>query len=63
MTTGSTSYMHKSFVEGLLRKSVPQRKVSARLRLNQARSQGGGNASPNSGSCTKNFQGNQGFDA
>jgi len=35
MKTGSTSYMRESFVEGLLRrKSLPQRKVSARLRLN-----------------------------
>jgi len=34
MTTGSTSYMPKSFVEGLLWKSVPQSKVAARLRLN-----------------------------
>ena len=33
MTTGST-YMRESFVQGLLRKSVPQSKVSAQLRLN-----------------------------
>jgi len=32
MTTGSTSYMRESFVEDLLWKSVPQSKVSARLR-------------------------------
>jgi len=31
---GSTSYMRESFVEGLLRKAVPQSKVAARLRLN-----------------------------
>jgi len=35
MATGSTSYMCESFVEGLLRrKSLPQSKVAARLRLN-----------------------------
>jgi len=34
MTTRSTSYMRESFVEDLLRKSVPQSKVAARLRLN-----------------------------
>jgi len=33
MTTGSTSYMRESFAEGLLRKSVPQSKAFARLRL------------------------------
>ena len=34
MKTGSSSCMHESFVEGLLRrKSLPQSKVSARLRL------------------------------
>jgi len=31
---GSASYNLESFVEGLLRKSVPQSKVAARLRLN-----------------------------
>jgi len=35
MTTGSTSYMRENFVEGLLRRmSLPQSKISARLRLN-----------------------------
>jgi len=34
MTTGSTSYTRENFVEGLLRKSVPQSKVAARLWLN-----------------------------
>jgi len=34
MTTGSTTYMRESFVEDLLRKSLPQSKVAARLRLN-----------------------------
>ena len=35
MKTGSTAYMRERFVEGLLcRKSLPQSKVSARLRLN-----------------------------
>jgi len=34
MTTGSASYMRESFVEGLLRMSVPQSKVSVPLRLN-----------------------------
>jgi len=35
MKTESTSYMRESFAEGLLRrKSLPQSKVSARLRLN-----------------------------
>jgi len=31
---GTTSYMRESFVEGLLRMSVPQSKVAVRLRLN-----------------------------
>ena len=34
MTTDSTSYTRERFVEGLLRKSVPQTKVAAWLRLN-----------------------------
>jgi len=34
MKTGSTSYMRESFVEGLLRESVPQSKIAARHRLN-----------------------------
>jgi len=34
MTTGSTSYMRESFVEGLHGKTVTQSKVTARLRLN-----------------------------
>jgi len=34
MTTGSTSYMPKSFVKDLVRESVPQSKLAARLRLN-----------------------------
>jgi len=34
MTTGSTSYMRESFVEDLLRMSVPQSKVAVQLRLN-----------------------------
>jgi len=34
MTTGSTSYIRESFVEDLLRMSVPQSKVAVRLRLN-----------------------------
>jgi len=35
MKTGSTSYMRESFVEGpLRRKSLPQSRVFARLRLN-----------------------------
>jgi len=33
MTTGSTSYMRESFVEGLRWKSVLQSKVATRLRL------------------------------
>jgi len=36
MTTGST-YMRESFVEGLLRKSAPQSKIAAWLRLNVLR--------------------------
>jgi len=35
MTMGYTSYMRESFVEGLLRrKTLPQSKISAGLRLN-----------------------------
>jgi len=34
MTTGSTSNMHESFVEGLVRMSVLQSKVAVRLPLN-----------------------------
>ena len=34
MTTGSTSYIRESFVEDLLRMSVPQSKVAVRLQLN-----------------------------
>jgi len=34
MTTGSTSYIRESFVEDLLRMSMPQSKVAVRLRLN-----------------------------
>jgi len=34
MTTGSTSYIRDSFVEDLLRMSVPQSKVAVRLLLN-----------------------------
>ena len=33
MTTGSTSYIRESFVEDLLRMSMPQSKVAVRLRL------------------------------
>ena len=34
MTTGSTSFLRESFVEGLLQKSVPQSKVAVLFRLN-----------------------------
>jgi len=32
MATGPTSYMREGFAVGLIRKSVPQNKVAARLR-------------------------------
>jgi len=34
MITGSTSYTRESFVEDVLRMSVPQSKVAVKLRLN-----------------------------